>query len=125
MNRSGLTLIEVLVATVVLSVGVLGMAAGTGWMIRSAGLTRIETNRAVTLQDGIETVRNISFASIASGSMTEGSYNVSWSVLSQSPNWKLVRFILVGPGRVPGSAGPNAAISPTVADTLEYRINRP
>jgi prepilin-type N-terminal cleavage/methylation domain-containing protein len=125
MNRSGLTLIEILVATVVLTVGVLGMAAGTGWMIRSTTLTRLDTNRAAALQASVEAVRGQAFAQIGSGSASQGEFDVSWSVVESSPNWKRMEFVIAGPGRVTGSSGTNAEIEGSVADTLEYRINRP
>ena len=125
MNRAGLTLIEIVVAMVVLTVGVLGLAAGTGWMIRSTGLTKLDTNRAVALQASVEVVRGAPFAVVGSGSASQGDFDVSWSVVESSPNWKRVEFVIVGPGRAPGSIGPRAAIESSVADTLEYRINRP
>lgn len=125
MNRSGLTLVELLVAMVILTIGILGMAAGTGWMIRSVDLTRIDTGRSAATQAGIETVKAAPFASIGAGSIQEGDFAVTWDVLDEAPNWKLMQFIVVGPGRAPGTSGARAAISTAVADTLEYRLNRP
>jgi prepilin-type N-terminal cleavage/methylation domain-containing protein len=125
MNRSGLTLVELLVAMVILTVGILGMAAGTGWMIRSVDLTRIDTGRAAATQAGIETVKSAPFAGVGTGSVQEGDFTVSWSVLDEAPNWKLMRFVVVGPGRASGTSGARAAISTAVADTIEYRVNRP
>lgn len=125
MNRKGLTLIELLAAMLVLSVGVLGLAAGTGWMIRSADLAQTETGRAAALQAGVESVHGSAFAAVTDGSTSEGAFEVSWTVAEESPNWKLLEFVVVGPGRVPGSTGASGVISNTVADTLEYRIIRP
>lgn len=125
MNARGLTLVELLVAMVVLGVGVLGLAAGTGWMVRSVDLTRIETARSAALQAGIEQVRSTPFASVDDGTTTEGDFEIRWRVVSESPNWKHLEFVLEGPGRVRGSTGTRPAISDAVADTLEYRVIRP
>jgi len=124
-NRSGLTLVEILAAVIVLSVGILGMAAGTGWMVRSSTLSRLDTNRAAAVQAGVENVRALPFAAVASGSLSEREFDVSWTVVESSFNWKHLEFVIVGPGRPPGSVGPRAEIVSSVADTLEYRINRP
>jgi Tfp pilus assembly protein PilV len=125
MNRSGLTLVEILVAIIVLTVGVLGMAAGTGWMVRSSGLSRLDTSRTAVAQASVETVRGMPFSAVGSGSKTEGDFEVTWSVVESSSNWKRIRFVVVGPGRTSGSIGPRAEISNSDADTLDYRILRP
>jgi prepilin-type N-terminal cleavage/methylation domain-containing protein len=125
MNRSGLTLVELLVAMVVLTIGILGMAAGTGWMVRSVDLTQVDTGRMTAMQSGIETVRATPFAEVGSGSLTRGDFDVTWTVVEEAPNWRLVQFIITGPGRDPQSSGTTATISNSVADTVEYRVNRP
>jgi prepilin-type N-terminal cleavage/methylation domain-containing protein len=125
MNESaGMTLIEVLVAMVIVTIGLLGMAAGTGWMIRSVDVTRLDTNRAAALQASIEAVGGLPFASVAAGSSSQGDFDVTWSVVESAPNWKALEFVIIGPGRVPGSMGPRAEIGTSVVDTLSYRINR-
>jgi prepilin-type N-terminal cleavage/methylation domain-containing protein len=125
MNRSGLTLIEVVVAMVVMTIGILGLAAGTGWMIRSVGLTQMDTDRAAALQATVESVRGRAFDQVSAGSTSQGEYSVSWSVASATSNSKVLEFVIVGPGRVGGSMGPRAVIGTSLADTLEYRVIRP
>ncbi len=125
MNRSGMTLVELLVAMMILTIGILGMAAGTGWMIRSVDLTRLDTERAAAIQAGVEEVKATPFATLGSGSRTEGAFQITWSVVEQAPNWREVRVIVSGPGRASGSAGTRAAIVQDVADTLLYRVVRP
>jgi len=48
MNRRGFTLIELVVAIVVLSAGILGLAASTSYMVRAAAVSGL---RAEALQD--------------------------------------------------------------------------
>jgi prepilin-type N-terminal cleavage/methylation domain-containing protein len=125
MNRKGLTLVELLIAMVILAIGILGLGAGTGWMIRSVEIARIDSNRNAALQAGIEATRSEPFRDVGSGSFKEGDFEVSWSLVESSPNWKLLRFVVAGPGRVPGTPSHQATISVTVADTVDYRILRP
>lgn len=124
-SRSGLSLVELIVAMMVLTVGILGMAAGTGWMIRTVDLSRLDTERAVALQAGVEAVRGTPYQNVDSGQRTEGHFAISWSVVEQTHNGKHVELVIVGPGRQPGSTGPRPAITRSVADTLYYWMSRP
>jgi prepilin-type N-terminal cleavage/methylation domain-containing protein len=125
LGRDGLSLVELLVAILVLTVGMLGLAAGTSWSIRAIELAELDTKRAAALQAGVEQVRAIPFAALASGSVTEGEFDVSWTVVSSNGNSAQLRFVIEGPGRVRGSVGPQPQITATATDTLNYRISRP
>jgi len=123
-RRSGFSLVEILVAMVILTIGLLGLAAGTGWMIRAVDLARLETVRTAAMQSVIEEMRAIPLAALQDGSRTVGEHSVSWTVLTRTANSAEVRVILVGPGRAAGSYGPRPAISMAAADTLIYRRSR-
>jgi len=119
LNRSGLSLIELLVAVMVLTVGILGMAAGTTWMLRMSELARIDTQRAIAMQSAIEQVKSLPLASVGSGSATSGQYTTSWTVVSSDAVSATVRFVLVGPGRS-SSGGIAGSVAHAAADTLVY-----
>lgn len=121
-GRDGLTLIEVIVAMLVLTVGLLGLAGGTGWAVRNAELARIETNRSAAVQSAVEGIRAIPYDQVAAGEEVYGDYSVSWSTTATGQTWKLMEIVVVGPGRVTEGGG---AVAVEVADTVEYRLVQP
>lgn len=118
-GRKGLSLIELLVAVLVLSVGILGMAAGTGWVLRLVEIARLDTQRAIALQAAIEQVKATPLANVAAGSTVSGPFTTSWTVVAGDGDFATLRFVLVGPGRS-GSSGIGGSISNSAADTLVY-----
>ena len=120
---TGFSLVEVVVAMLVLTVGLLGLAAGTGWVIRSVEVARIETARSAALQSGIEQVRGTPFDDLASGSATVGDYEVTWGEVESNNRSRLFEFAVVGPGVGPGG-GTFAPILPNVSTSLQYRVIR-
>lgn len=121
-GRGGFSLIEVIVAMMVLSVGLLGLAAGTGWMIRTAHFGELETKRSAALQSAVEEVR--ASGGPENGSGTFGDYTVEWVVGSTDALTAEVEFVVVGPGRVPAAEGGMPTASDSVADTFNLRIMR-
>lgn len=122
-SRGGFSLIEVIVALIVLTMGVLGMAATTGFVVRQTTAADMRTNRTAALQTVLERLRATSWSSIGSGSDVVGHFDVDWSSVNDGIT-KEVTVITVGPGltTVEG-AGPR--FSDQVADTFVYRIIRP
>lgn len=123
-SREGFSLIEVIVAMLVLTVGVLGLAAGTGWMIRTVHYGELETARSTALRSAIEVVRSGSFDDLADGSETFGDHTVTWTVVGGTAQARNVEFVVVGPGREPASGGGMPAISAAAADTFTYPVLR-
>jgi Tfp pilus assembly protein PilV len=119
LNRAGLSLVELLVAVMVLTIGSLGMAAGTNWVLRMAELARLDTQRAIAMQSAIEEVKSMPLASVGSGSADSGNFTTTWSVVSSDATSATVQFVLVGPGRN-RSAGIATSISASASDTLVY-----
>ncbi len=122
-SRSGFSLVEVVVAMLVLTVGLLALAAGTGWVIRSVEVARIETARSAALQTGIEQVRATPFDDLTGGSVAVGEYQVTWTELETTNRSRLFGFEVVGPG-VGGAGAAFAPIRPDVVTTFEYRVVR-
>jgi len=120
-SREGFSLIEVIVAMMVLAVGLLGLAAGTGWMIRTVHMGELETKRSVALQSAVESVR--ASEAMEDGEDTFGDYTVSWEVGSSDQHSRHMQFVVVGPGRA-GSEGGMPTMSDAVADTFNLRIMR-
>lgn len=124
-GEDGFSLVEVIVAMVVLTIGLLGLAAGTGWMIRTVHFGELETERSAALQSAIEQVRSRAFTDVADGSATFGEYNVEWEVGAPDQHnlSRPVRFIVVGPGRSTAGGG-LGEISETATDTFDYHLLR-
>jgi len=122
-GRAGLSLVEVVVAMLVLTVGLLGLAAGTGWMIGSVERARIETARSAALQTAIEQMKATPFTQITSGEVDDGPFTLSWSEIEGDSRSRLMQVVVTGPGVVRVSGG-QPLISTTVADTVQYRVLR-
>jgi prepilin-type N-terminal cleavage/methylation domain-containing protein len=122
-SRGGFSLVEVVVAMLVLTVGLLALAAGTGWVIRSVEVARIETARSAALQSGIEQVRGTPFDDLAAGSATVGNYQVTWREVEATNRSRLFEFAVVGPGVGPGG-GTFAPILTDVSTSFQYRVIR-
>lgn len=122
--RSGFSLIEVVVAIVILTIGVLGLGGTTAYIVRQVTLADVMTERATALQSVIERVNAMPFANIGSGSDSVGVFAVSWTSTADGGNSRVVRVITRGPGMATSATNPFPALSPSVPDTFEFRVNR-
>lgn len=118
-DRNGFTLVEVMVALIVLTIGVLGLAATTMYVVRQTTLAELTTERSAAMQTVVERLRSMDYASVVSGSDSVGVFAVDWAV-TDGVRSKRVEVITQGPGLTYGTGGPGLA--PTVADTFVYRI---
>jgi len=119
----GFTLIEVMVALVILAVGVLGLAGTTALVVRQVTLADVATERAAALGTVLERVRAMDFDSVGTGSDTIGSFTASWSSTDFGRS-KLVTVVTLGPGLQTGT-GNMPHLSNSVADTFVYRVIDP
>ncbi|MEJ2539793.1 MAG: prepilin-type N-terminal cleavage/methylation domain-containing protein [Gemmatimonadota bacterium] len=121
-DRGGFTMIEVMVALIILTVGVLGLAATTIWVVRQTTLAELTTERSAAVQTVVEQLRASDYTSITAGTDSVGRFDVSWSVTDGNRS-KLVTLITTGPGLAGGTGMPS--LSGAVADTFAYRIMQP
>jgi len=119
-NEAGFTIVEVIVAIMILAFGVLGLAGTTGLVIRQVTLGQMATERAAALQSAIEQLRSTAWESIADGSATVGNYDVTWWIDQDFSQSRVMKIETVGPG-VNTSAG-FPVLRPNVSDTFTYRI---
>ena len=122
-SELGVSLVEVVVAMVVLTVGSLGLAGTTLHVVREVAVGQVTSERATATESVLERVRALPFDSVSAGSQTIGSFAISWTVPEEDTRTKLVRFVSVGPGLVTGASGP--ALVSNATDTLTYRLYRP
>jgi len=123
-GQAGFTLVEVIVAIIILTFGLLGMAGTTALVVRQITLADVSTERAVALQTTLERLQALPFDSVASSSDSVGIFGVRWTVVTPTDQWKEVTVVTTGPGSGRGSGG-FPMISSSVPDTFTYRIIRP
>ncbi|MDT8367892.1 MAG: hypothetical protein RQ745_01705 [Longimicrobiales bacterium] len=117
---AGFSIVEIVVAVILLAFGVLGLAGTTIWVVRQTTLGEVTMERTIALQTSIERLRALPYDAIVGGSATEGRFTVSWSVSAESRS-KLVEFVTTGPGLASGASGP-PQLQQAVADTFVYRF---
>lgn len=83
-NRDGFTIIEVIIAVLLLSAGLLGLASTAGTVTRMIGQGQRFTAASMLASERFEILRALECDSMASGGSTNGNgrYEVSWSVSS-------------------------------------------
>jgi prepilin-type N-terminal cleavage/methylation domain-containing protein len=123
-GRGGFTLIEVMVALIILTVGVLGLAATTVWAVRQSTVSELTTERAAAVQTVVERLRASDYATLAAGTDSVGRFAVEWAIVDGNRS-KLVNLVTVGPGLASGSGGGMPSLRGIVADTFSYRIMEP
>jgi len=121
-RREGFTLVEVIVAIVILAVGLLGMAGTTAVVLRQLTVADLSTQRAMALQTTLERLRAIPFDDVVAGSDSVGIFRVNWTVADEF-QWKDVQVVTTGPGL--GHSSEYQVLSPSVADTFTHRLIRP
>jgi prepilin-type N-terminal cleavage/methylation domain-containing protein len=122
--KSGFSLVEVIVAMMILSVGILAMGASTGHVMAQIQAAELRTERMGAIREAAEVLRGTAWGSLestcsgTSGLGTEH-YKVSCSVLQPSRDLKLVQLVTVGPGFESGK------FNSTVADTFAISVANP
>lgn len=122
-DRTGGSLLEVVIALVVLSFGMLGMATTTAMAVRQTTLAEITNRRVAASQQVSERLRSVPFDSVVNGSADIGDYGVSWTVTASSFRAKRVEIVTEGPMYGSGEAR-TATASPLPPDTLTYTVVR-
>lgn len=121
-NRGGFSLVEVVVAIMVLSFGLLAMAASTGYVASQLRSTSFDTQRNLARQQIIEQLRSTIFTNLATNTtgQTVGRYTVRWNVTTVNSSQRTVQIITVGP-----AYRANQGARTTVTDTSSIMILSP
>lgn len=121
-SRAGFTLVEVVVATLVLTIGVLGLASTTGLMVRQVTLGEMATQRAAAFQMAIERLQALDWEAVTTGTTTVGRYRVNWWIAEEYAQSRVMKIVTRGPGVGNHSGFPSLA--PQVYDTFTFRLLR-
>jgi len=79
-NRSGFTIVEVLVAVMILTVGILGLATTAGLVTRMISQGQRYTEASTLANERFEILRGERCPAVASGSETRDAYSIAWTV---------------------------------------------
>ena len=123
-DEHGFTMVEVIVAVVILAFGLLGLAGTTAWVVRTSTMAEAQTERTMALQTVVERIRAQDFADVGSGSENVGNFSLAWSVTSSSAQSKTVEIVNVGPGMWSTGSG-LPSMSNSVADTFYFEVLNP
>lgn len=120
--REGFSLVEVVVAMLILTVGILAMAASTGYILSEVRMANFRSERNVAIDEVTQELRGVQWTNLpgACGSdYTVGDYTVSCTV--NQPTVNLYEVILVSEG--PGYSG--GAVDFEVVDSTALLFARP
>jgi prepilin-type N-terminal cleavage/methylation domain-containing protein len=84
-RERGFSLVEVVVAILILTVGVLGLAASAGTITRLTAEGGRAGAAAAVAEARFERLRATDCASLASGSATSGKFTETWRITSPTP----------------------------------------
>ena len=79
-GQHGFTLIEVIVAMIILTVGVLGLAASAGAVSRLSSEGVRSSGAAALSGAKLEELRATPCANLANGTQTTGAYTLTWTI---------------------------------------------
>jgi prepilin-type N-terminal cleavage/methylation domain-containing protein len=120
-REGGFSMIEVIVAMMILTVGVLGLAGTTAYIVRQVTLGDLMTERSAAFQTIIDRLQSLPYAQVTSGNTTVGVFAISWTSTNDGPQNKIVQMITVGPG-LGGALVPTN--DPQAVDTFRFRVLR-
>lgn len=120
-GRDGFSLVEVVIAILILAVGVLGLAGTTAHITRQITLADLMTERSVAFQTTIDRLQSRPFDEVGTGQDSVGVYFVTWASTLDGPQSKIVTIVTLGPGLASGAP---PRLNPQVADTFEFRVLR-
>ena len=98
--RDGFTIVELLVAVVILAVGVLGLAATSAVVLQQMTGAKVQTNASQIAQSRVELLAGKSCPAMAfTGSATSGQVKETWTVTPSSNRTLTANVSVTFPGR--------------------------
>jgi prepilin-type N-terminal cleavage/methylation domain-containing protein len=117
-RQGGFTMIEVIVAIVILAIGVLGLGGSTAYIVRQTTLSDLTTERSAAFQAIIDRLQSVPYDSVGSGTDSIGVFQVDWTSVPDGLQSKIVTLVTTGPGL--GSA--QSPHDQHAVDTFQIRV---
>jgi Tfp pilus assembly protein PilV len=96
--RAGFSIIELVMALIVLAFGVVGLATTTLFITRELTLAEVTTARSAATRSVMERIRATPYDLISPGGDSIGSMAVSWTVTASTPQTTTLGIVTLGPG---------------------------
>ena len=120
-RNSGFTIVEVLIAIVILAVGMLALATTSIFATTQVRVADLKTEQSLAVHQMVEQLRSIPFDSVETRSEDAaeqvGSFEVWWTVALQNRFLAEVTLFTRGPGYINGTGW-----NPAVRDTFVVEI---
>lgn len=103
-SADGFSLVEVIVALFILSVGVLAMGASTGHIMAQIQSAELRTERMTAVREAAEILRGSGFGNLesvcadAANNFGTEHFGVTCTVAQPSTNLKVIEMVTTGPG---------------------------
>lgn len=121
MNRSGFSMVEVIIAIIILTIGVLGLAGSTAYIVRQITFSDLLTERSVAFQTVIDRLQSLPYDSVEDGDDSVGVFYIRWEVTPDGAQSKMVRLWTRGPGMANAPVPTN---NPLHIDSFDFRVLR-
>ena len=121
-GQAGFSLVEVMIATMILTIGLLAMAASNAYVAAHLKSSTYATQRTQAKERLVEELRATTYSTIATNNTarTVGRYSMTWSVATNGLA-KTVTLYTSGPAYRGGTRGQRT----TVVDTMSFDILSP
>jgi prepilin-type N-terminal cleavage/methylation domain-containing protein len=122
-KQNGFSLVEVLIATMVLTFGLLAMAASSGYVSAQLRSALYDTQRTHAKEQIVEELRASTYSGLATNSAgrTVGQFTMTWAVSQPTGISKLITLRTSGPGY----RGSSKLGRTTVVDTMAFLVISP
>ena len=120
---AGFSLVEVMIALIILVFGLVSLAQGSVLMVNQINVSDTRTERIAARNTAVERLRAMPFDSVKAGSLTVGEYSMRWTIPSTTAHTRLVQLLTAGPGTARGTR--STQVMANVVDTVSFRVIRP
>lgn len=101
-DRSGFSLVEVVVALLILSVGIFALGASSVFVLAQVRASQLQTERATAVRDAAERLRAMPWSTLETEcparTFVSRPFTVECSILPAGPNLRVLELVSRGPG---------------------------
>ena len=120
-RRAGFSMVEVIIAIIILAIGILGLAGSTAYIVRQITFSDLLTERSVAFQTAIDRLQAMPYDSVVDGDDSVGIFYIRWEVTPMGAQSKMVRLWTQGPGMANTPVPTN---NPQHVDSFDFRVLR-